>query len=90
MGQTKIYTVVKVEVKDGCDAINLLITTTDKEKAKKRFKREVTLDKKTNPYWQNGNRELFDDMDDEYYCVYDINDYGLNHTLILLKETILK
>ena len=31
----------------------------------------------------------FDDMDDEY-CVYDENDYGLNHTLILLKETILK
>ena len=46
MEQTKIYTVVKVEVKDGCDAINLLITTTDKEKAQKRFKREVTLDKK--------------------------------------------
>lgn len=81
----KIYTVVKVEVKDGSDTINLLITTTDKGKAQKRFKREVTLEK-TNPYWQNGNRELFDDIDDEYYCVYDIND----HTLILLKETILK
>ena len=89
MEQTKIYIVVKVEVKDGCDAINLLITTNDKEKAQKRFKREVSLDKKTNSYWQNGNRELFDDMDDEY-CVYDENDYGLNHTLILLKETILK
>lgn len=42
----KIYTVVKVEVKDGCDAINLLIITTDKGKAQKRFKKEVTLDKK--------------------------------------------
>lgn len=38
MEQTKTYTVVKVEVKDGCDAINLLITTTDKGKAQKRFK----------------------------------------------------
>lgn len=46
MEQMKIYTVVKVEVKDGCDAINLLITTTDKGKVQKRFKREVTLDKK--------------------------------------------
>ena len=29
---------VKVEVKDGSDTINLLITTTDKGKAQKRFK----------------------------------------------------
>ena len=36
MEQTKTYTVVKVEVKDGCDAINLLIITTDKGKAQKR------------------------------------------------------
>lgn len=42
----KIYTVVKVEVKDGSDTINLLITTADKGKAQKRFKREVSLDKK--------------------------------------------
>ena len=46
MEQTKIYTVVKVEVKDGSDTINLLITTADKGKAQKRFKREVSLDKK--------------------------------------------
>lgn len=45
MEQMKIYTVVKVEVKDRSDTINLLITT-DKGKAQKRFKREVSLDKK--------------------------------------------
>lgn len=39
MEQMKIYTVVKVEVKDECDAINLLITTiTDKEKAQRDLK----------------------------------------------------
>ena len=38
MEQTKIYTVVKVEVKDGCDAINLLIITTDKGKHKRDLK----------------------------------------------------
>ena len=57
MEQMKIYTVVKVEVKDGSDTINLLITTTDKGKAQKRFKREVSLDKKNKSIlaeWKQG------------------------------------
>lgn len=57
MEQMKIYTVVKVEVKDGSDTINLLITTADKGKAQKRFKREVSLDKKNKSIlaeWKQG------------------------------------
>jgi hypothetical protein len=89
MAQTKIYTIIKAEAREGADAINILITTTDKEKALRKFKREVSLDKKTNPYWQNGNRQLFEDTDG-YYYVYDINEHMMNYTLIVLKETILK
>jgi len=89
MAQTKIYTIIKAEAIEGADAINILITTVDKEKALRKFKREVSLDKKTNPYWQNGNRQLFEDTDG-YYYVYDINEHMMNYTLIVLKETILK
>ena len=89
MAQTKIYTIIKAEAKEGADAINILITTVDKEKALRKFKREVSLDKKTNPYWQNGNKQLFEDTEG-YYYVYDINDHMMNYTLSVLKETILK
>ena len=33
MAQTKIYTIIKAEAREGADAINILITTVDKEKA---------------------------------------------------------
>ena len=86
----KIYSVIKVEVKNGGDALNVLLTTTDKEKAQRKFKQEVAADKKTNPFFK-GNKD-FDPMeDDDVYCVsvWDEgrNNYLVDYTLILIKET---
>ena len=82
----KVYTLVKYEVKDGCDALNVLMVSTDKQKALKKFQKEVAADKKVNPFWKKfKDRNLFDDVDG-YYCVYDIEGSRLwNQTIIVIR-----
>jgi len=82
----KVYTLVKYEVKDGCDALNVLMATTDKQKALKKFRREVAADKKANPFWKKfKDKNLFDDVEG-YYCVYDIEGSRLlNQTIIVIR-----
>ena len=83
----KVYTIVKYEVKDGCDALNVLMTTTDKKKAQKKFQREVAADKKSNPFWKKfKDRNLFDDLDG-YYLVYDLDgNRMMNQTIIVIRR----
>lgn len=84
----KVYTIVKYEVKDGCDALNVLMTTTDKKKAQKKFQREVAADKKSNPFWKKfKDRNLFTDLDG-YYLVYDLDgNRMMNQTIIVIQST---
>ena len=90
MKRTKVYTVIVEEIKNDDHALNVLMTTTDRDKALRKFKREVNLDKKTNPLWLNAERrDLFDDEED-YYYVYDYINGCLNgHKLIRVDENIL-
>lgn len=84
----KVYTLVKYEVKDGADALNVLMTTTDRQKALKKYQRTVAADKKTNPFWKKfKDRKLFTDLDD-YYCVWDIEGSRMwNQTIIVIQCT---
>jgi hypothetical protein len=84
----KVYTLVKYEVNDGCDALNVLMATTDKQKALKKFQKEVAADKKVNPFWKNcKDRNLFTDIEG-YYLVYDTEGCRMmNQTLIVIQTT---
>ena len=84
----KVYTLVKYEVKDGCDALNVLMVSTDKQKVLKKFRREVAADKKVNPFWKNcKDRNLFTDIEG-YYLVYDTEGSRMmNQTLIVIQAT---
>jgi hypothetical protein len=82
----KVYTLVKYEVKDGCDALNVLMVSTDKKKILKKYQREVAADKKVNPFWKKfKDRKLFNDFDD-YYCVWDVEGSRMwNQTIIVIQ-----
>jgi hypothetical protein len=82
----KVYTLVKYEVKNGCDALNVLMVSTDKKKILKKYQREVAADKKVNPFWKKfKDRKLFNDFDD-YYCVWDVEGSRMwNQTIIVIQ-----
>lgn len=88
----KVYTVVKYEIINGADAMQVIVTTLDKEIAVKHFIDAVKKDKKKNPLWSKTNPEnnkIYDDFDD-CYCVWDMQNYAENHTIIILDERDLK
>ena len=82
----KVYTLVKYEVRKGCDALDVLMVSTDRKKILNKFRREVAKDKKSNPLWEKyKSMNIFDDEDD-YYCVWDFEGHrAMYQTVIVVK-----
>ena len=87
----KVYVIIKVNVFDGDEEVNIIGTYADKDVAQIKFRSEVKNEKDVNPNWYKESAAFddFTDTDTEFCCWKD-GCVGHNHTYIKLEEQEVK
>ena len=86
-----VYVIVKVNVFDGDEEVNIIGTYADKEMAQNKFNSEVKKEKDENPDWCEESAAFDDFIDtDNEFCCWEDGYFCQNHTYITLEEQEVK
>ena len=87
----KDYVIVKVNVFDGDEEVNIIGTYADKEMAQNKFNSEVKKEKDENPDWCEESAAFDDFIDtDTKFCCWKDGYFCQDHTTIMLEEQEVK
>ena len=87
----KVYVIVKVNVFDGDEEVNIIGTYADKEMAQNKFNSEVKKEKDVNPNWYKESAVFDDFIDtDTKFCCWKDGYFCQDHTTIMLEEQEVK